>query len=245
VPRLVPDLEILPWCHTHVLAVHVYPGPGRPCCLKREGIEQGVYVRVGSTNRRADNELIEELRRFSRNEPFDEQAFAAADSEAIDFRAASESFAPVRRLQKADLVTLRLVATHQGREVATVGGLLLFGKDRERYFPDAWIQAGRSRGTDKSVIVDRTERSARYAIGGIVSEGRARRPNEFTAAGSPRCSPAEVSPNRAPTFQLTEAKPRNQPNPSVAISRTSTLQSAAREGFHLHDALSKITQHGE
>jgi ATP-dependent DNA helicase RecG len=35
--------------------------------------------------------------------------------------------------------------------------MLLFGKDRERYFPDTWVQAGRFRGGDKSRIADRTE----------------------------------------------------------------------------------------
>ena len=41
------------------------------------------------------------------------------DAAAIDFAAASESFAPVRRLRRADLETLRLVVTHQGRTVPT------------------------------------------------------------------------------------------------------------------------------
>jgi predicted HTH transcriptional regulator len=52
---------------------------------------------------------------------------------------------------------LRLITGYQGRKVPTVGGVLLFGKDRERHFPDAWIQAGRFRGTDKSRIADRAE----------------------------------------------------------------------------------------
>ena len=76
------------------------------------------------------------------------------DSEALDFRAASESFAPVRKLKRSDRETLRLVVKHQGRTVPTVGGMLLFGKERERFFPDAWIQAGRFRGTDKTHIAD-------------------------------------------------------------------------------------------
>lgn len=79
------------------------------------------------------------------------------DSEALDFRAASESFAPARTLRRRDLETLRLVTVHQGRKVPTVGGFLLFGKDRERYFPDAWIQVGRFRGTDKTDIIDHAE----------------------------------------------------------------------------------------
>ena len=156
-PRLIPDLEILPWRRAHVLAVQVYPSPGRPHYLRREGREAGVYVRVGSTNRHADAEMIEELRRYARGEAFDEQAMPDLDSEALDFRVASESFAPVRKLVRADLETLRLVTTHQGRKVPTVGGVLLFGRDRSRLFPDAWIQAGRFAGTDKTRIADQLE----------------------------------------------------------------------------------------
>ena len=122
VPRLVPELEIVPWRRSHVLAIQVYASPVRPHYIRREGLDRGVYVRVGSTNRRADRELIDELRRFARGEAYDEQPMPGLDSEALDFRAASESFAPVRRLRRTDLHTLRLVTTHQGRNVPTVGG---------------------------------------------------------------------------------------------------------------------------
>jgi predicted HTH transcriptional regulator len=156
-PRLVPDLEILPWRRTQVVAVEVYPSANRPHYLASEGLDHGVYVRVGSSNRRADHQLIEELSRFSRGEAFDERAIPDLDPEALDFRAASESFAAVRELRRRDLETLSLVTAHQGRKVPTVGGVLLFGKDRARHFPDAWIQAGRFRGKDKGRILDRTE----------------------------------------------------------------------------------------
>ncbi len=156
-PRLVPELEIVPWRRTHVLAVQVYPSPTRPHYVAKEGIDGGVYVRVGSTNRRADRELVDELRRYGRGEVYDEQPVPELDSEAIDFRAASESFAPIRKLRRTDLETLRLITEYQGRKVPTVGGVLLFGKERERHYPDAWIQAGRFLGTDKSRIADRLE----------------------------------------------------------------------------------------
>jgi predicted HTH transcriptional regulator len=156
-PRLVPEIEILPWRRTQVVAVQVHPSPTRPHYLQRDGAETGVYVRVGSTNRRADRELVDELRRFSRGEAFDEQPMPGLDSEALDFRAASESFAGLRKLAPRDLETLRLVTEHQGRKVPTVGGTLLFGRDRDRHFPDAWIQAGRFAGDDKSRILDRAE----------------------------------------------------------------------------------------
>lgn len=156
-PRIVPEIEILPWRRTQVLALRVHPSPSRPHHLTREGPAGGVYVRVGSTNRRADAELIEELRRFARGVGFDEQPMPELDSEALDFRAASESFADFRRLARRDLETLRLVTEHQGRKVPTVGGMILFGNDREHHFPDAWIQAGRFHGSDKSRILDHVE----------------------------------------------------------------------------------------
>jgi predicted HTH transcriptional regulator len=156
-PRLLPEIEILPWRRTQVVAVQVHPSPSRPHYLKRDGVEAGVYVRVGSTNRRADRELVEELRRFGRGEAFDEQPMPDLDSEALDFRAASESFTGQRKLARSDLETLRLLAVHQGRKVPTVGGMLLFGREREHHFPDAWIQAGRFAGRDRSRILDRAE----------------------------------------------------------------------------------------
>ena len=156
-PRLLPEIEILPWRRTQVIAVQVHPSATRPHCFKREGPESGTYVRVGSTNRRADAEMLQELRRAARGEVYDEQPMPDLDSEAIDFRAASESFKPVRPLRKRDLETLRLLTDYQGRKVPTIGGILLFGRDRERHFPDAWIQAGRFAGRDKAQIIDRAE----------------------------------------------------------------------------------------
>jgi ATP-dependent DNA helicase RecG len=135
----------------------VYPSPNKPHFLKSAGLDAGVYVRIGSTNRRADAELIDELRRSSLGKSFDEQAIPDLSSEAVDFRAASEFFEPVRTLRKADLDTLRLLVPHQGRKVPSIGGILLFGQNRREHFPDAWIQAGRFAGTDKTRIVDSAE----------------------------------------------------------------------------------------
>lgn len=85
-------------------------------------------MRVGLINGRADDALIAEMQRFARGEAFDERPMPGLDSEAIDFRAASEFFAGVRRLGKKDLDILHLVTEHQGRHAPTTGGILLFGR---------------------------------------------------------------------------------------------------------------------
>src|SRR5262249_5656412 len=95
--------------------------------------------------------------RFGLLESFDEQPIPELDSEALDFRVASDLFAPVRKLAPTSFRTLRVTTKYQGREVPTVGGLLLFGTDRFNRFPDAWVQAGAFAGTDRRQILDSTE----------------------------------------------------------------------------------------
>ncbi len=156
-PRLVPEIHLVPWRRTHVLAVEVFPSPSRPHYVKAVGYPAGVYVRIGSTNRQADPAAVAELQRVVRGRTFDEEALPELNSEAIDFRVASECFAPVRRLRRKDLRTLQVLATHHRREVPTVGGVLLFGVERLKHFPEAWMRAGCFAGTDKTVILDSVE----------------------------------------------------------------------------------------
>jgi hypothetical protein len=51
--------------------------------------------------------MLDELRRTARNESYDEQPLIELDSEFIDFRAASEYFAGVRKLKHRGRETLR------------------------------------------------------------------------------------------------------------------------------------------
>ncbi|MEZ4424970.1 MAG: ATP-binding protein [Gemmatimonadota bacterium] len=90
-------------------------------------------------------------------EGFDEEPLTDLDSEAIDFGAASQCFAELRALKKQDLETLGLVRRVHRRTVPTVGGILLFGRERLDRFPDAHLQAGRFAGTDRTTLADRAD----------------------------------------------------------------------------------------
>ena len=156
-PQILPEIDILSWRDRNVLRVVVYPGPSRPYFLTGTGKESGTFVRVGSTNRRADDSVIQALSRYSMGRSFDEEPVPEYNSEAIDFLAASELFAETRTLKKEDLIALRVVTHAMNKVVPTVGGILLFGKMRDELFPDAWLQCGRFRGNDRSVITDTAE----------------------------------------------------------------------------------------
>ena len=153
-PRLVPNVELISVENKTLLIVEVYPSGQRPHWVRKEGPDEGVYVRLGSTNRKADRELIAELKRTVTGISFDEQVLVDRTVDDLDFDAAKVCFERHRKLVEKDLVSMRLVAEDQGHLVPTVGGMLLFGKDREMIFPDAWIQCGRFVGKDKADIFD-------------------------------------------------------------------------------------------
>ena len=159
-PRLVPNVELATHQGKSILIVEVFPSGRRPHYLKAEGPEHGVYVRLGSSSRQADRELIAELRRSAEGIVFDELPMPDMNIDDLDLNAARDWFADQRVLTEQALLTLRLMTREQGRLVPTKGAVLLFGKNRQRHFPDAWVQCGRFIGKDKARIFDHIEINA-------------------------------------------------------------------------------------
>lgn len=156
-PILIPEIQIHAWRDRELIVVTVPHSPG-PYYINREGPGNGVYIRLGSTNRRAGPEMIAELQRLARNIFFDEQPCSEINTEGIDFRAASEFFSAVsRQLTSPRRRSLGLVVDHGGREVPTQGAVLLFGKTRNDIFPDAVIRCARFKGKDTARFLDQTE----------------------------------------------------------------------------------------
>lgn len=159
-PRLLPDIEIVLWRDTHVVVVRVHPGPSRPYYLVAQGSERGAYVRLGSTDRTADPELFAELARSARGVGFDEGPDGGVGVDALDAVAIRRVFGRDRDIAPAALRTLKLTTVQSGAVVPTVGGMLLFGRDRLERYPDAWLQAGRFRGLTKSAVIDSADITA-------------------------------------------------------------------------------------
>ncbi|MEX1183991.1 MAG: helix-turn-helix domain-containing protein [Gemmatimonadota bacterium] len=157
-PRLLAEIEVVPWRDRHLVVVEVHPSALRPHHLRAEGAAGGTYVRLGSTNRKADAALASELGRRTVLASYDEQPVPDLSYEAVDFAAFSQSFADAERpVRREHLRSLGLIAKHERRMVPTIGGVILYGVDRLDRFPDAWIQVGRFAGSDRSEIVDRAE----------------------------------------------------------------------------------------
>jgi predicted HTH transcriptional regulator len=156
-PLLIPDISIITYRERSVIVICVHHSFA-PFYLASEGLEKGVYIRLGSTNRQADLDTIESIRRWARNTAYDELPCPDLNSEAIDFRVASELFSKRSRTIDNKALLALGIFTKQGKTVVpTIGGVLLFGSDRKRIFPDAIIRCARFEGISKTRFIDQLD----------------------------------------------------------------------------------------
>ncbi len=153
-PQISPNIEILNWKDRHLLMIDVFPGSTKPYFLKNKGELESTYIRVGSSNRKADRFMIESLRRTRFSKTYDEECRSEFSSEAIDIRLASELFKHKGQFSEKNMLTLGILTKIDDKIYPTIGGMLLFSPEKEHYFPDAWIQAGSFQGHDKVHIID-------------------------------------------------------------------------------------------
>ncbi len=154
IPSLVPNIELVTIHNTTLLVIEVFVSAVRPHWLKAEGHEQGVYVRIGSSNCPADTALIAELGRSAEGISYDEMPMPKLSKDDLDLAAVQKCFASDWKLDEQTLVTIKLLTSYQRRLVPTRGAVLLFGKERTLHFSHAWIQCARCNGTDRADIFD-------------------------------------------------------------------------------------------
>jgi ATP-dependent DNA helicase RecG len=62
-PTIIPDISFISTEDMHFIKITVYRGSMPPYYLKEKGKHEGTYIRVGSSNRKADQAIVEELER--------------------------------------------------------------------------------------------------------------------------------------------------------------------------------------
>lgn len=157
-PLISPNFQFHTWRNRDFLIISVGYSP-MPYYLKSKGIEHGVYIRLGSTNRVADRAAVAEIQRLAIHQSFDELPNLQAKQDDIDFLLANVQFGSSAN-KKFDInvaKSFNLLVLHQSTYYPSNGALLLFGKDRRRFFPDAIIQCGRFSGITKNQIIDQQE----------------------------------------------------------------------------------------
>ena len=153
-PLLIPDIEIRSFRNKELLVLNI-PHVAGPYYIKSEGPEKGVYVRFGSTNRKADSETISSLKLFATNKTYDE---LPCPKGSLDQPQIQTAFGWVNKHPtEKTCEMLGIYSSHNGKICPSIGGILLFSTNRVELFPDSLIRCARFKGSNKEKIIDQTE----------------------------------------------------------------------------------------
>ncbi len=138
-PLIVPDIQIMSIRTKELLVIQV-PHMAGPFYLKSVGMEKGTYIRLGSTNRLADSETILSLQMLSKNILFDELPCLGAKVDDLDHEVIATWMAPkFSKFSKKHYESLGIVTRQSSKLAPTNGAILLFAKNRFKWFPDSSI----------------------------------------------------------------------------------------------------------
>ena len=156
-PKILPSIEIVPIEDKQLLLVEVFPCGNMPYYHRKLGRENGVFVRLGSSTRTADQDLVNELSRLSNGIAFDGLPCFNATIDDLDIDYIRKLFPDRDNRDEQMLKTLRIVNYEQNKIVPTNGGIILFAKERTRFFDDLFVQCARFRGKTKGEFIDHIE----------------------------------------------------------------------------------------
>ena len=153
-PLIIPDIEIQNYCNKQLIIINV-PHVSGPCYLKSAGMEKGTYIRLGSTNRVVDNETLQALKNLARNVCFDEIAYIQGKPSDLDWDAIQKLFAQVdKKITTHNAQSIGLLTQQGNKEFPSFGGIILFGINRLKLFPEAIIRCVRFAGNERDSIID-------------------------------------------------------------------------------------------
>lgn len=156
-PMILPEIYVENVEDKKVLVAEFYPGALKPYYLKSKGRDRGAYIRVGATNKAADQEMIRELERQRQNISYDEEIIFHKTDKDIDFQRLKQDFFRLthRELRFTDLINLKIIREENKNYHPTAGGIMLAG--RENSFEYARIRCARFRGNSMSEFIDQKE----------------------------------------------------------------------------------------
>ncbi|ETR74598.1 MAG: ATP-dependent DNA helicase RecG [Candidatus Magnetoglobus multicellularis str. Araruama] len=96
-PNIIPEIYATNLEGVLLLIVEVFPGNLKPYYIKSKGKNEGTYIRVGATNRKAAYENILEIERQRRNLSFDEDIQFEYDLPSLSLTFLEKEFQIVKK----------------------------------------------------------------------------------------------------------------------------------------------------
>jgi len=152
-PTILPEIYAQNINGKIVLVVEVFRGSMLPYYLKNKGKLKGTYVRIGSTNRVADEIMIAELQRQRFNKSFDEEENFEYTLDSLNLEIIYNEFSKINKICNYEkLKNLKLIKNLNGKDIPTNALLIALG-----IFDNSSIKCARFRGITKEIFIDKKE----------------------------------------------------------------------------------------
>jgi ATP-dependent DNA helicase RecG len=156
-PLIRPDISLVQADDKYLIRITIHKGSHTPYHLKTKSIEEGTFIRVGSTNRQATAEIIAELSRQRQNASFDGELGYTKDFAEIDISTFAGQYAEItgEPLTEKILSKLELIRLENGKMYAS-NALILLSDDeiRRQLFPFAIVECARFKGISPGNFID-------------------------------------------------------------------------------------------
>jgi len=137
----------------HIIVIRVFPGNLKPYYLKHKGKESGTYIRVGATNRKAENQNILELERERENISFDEEIDYSLKPGQIDISFIIDKFKKIgKNINEEKLINLGLLKQKNSTKHTTKALAVLSG-----VYDSTVTKCARFKGLNKTTFIDKKE----------------------------------------------------------------------------------------
>lgn len=158
-PLLSPDFSITTVDDKQILVIQIDYTPA-PYHLADKGETEGVYIRLGNTNRIVSAEAVSEMKRAAHHPFFDKVPCDNTSESDLDMDLIRNVFSKRDiQIDTSKLLSIGILAHKGKRIVATNGGVILFGKHeiRQQCFPFAEVKCARFAGTTRAEFIDRLD----------------------------------------------------------------------------------------
>ncbi len=155
-PNILPEIYVQNVDGKLLLVVEIYKGSLLPYYLKNKGKLNGTYIRIGTTNRLADENIIQELERQRMGKTFDEEENYSVTPEKIDLTPIYKEFEKIdKSVSISQLRNLKLFKNIYGKDIPTNALLIITGN-----LENTGIKCARFKGTTSDIFLDKKEFSA-------------------------------------------------------------------------------------
>ena len=142
-----------------IFIIRILSGANKPYYLRKLGPESGIFVRVGSTSRKADSQVAAELRRQARNISLDQEIDPSFDCDILDMRLLAK-FIELRELKiKPSLdyfVKIKAAQRYDHTCHPAIGGVLLFCSTLPDEYSYARFRVSRFKAGNRADLINST-----------------------------------------------------------------------------------------